>query len=398
MSFFNKLLFSWRYYSYGREQYKEYINRLFTGNLSTLREISKIVAVIIICFIAFPIFYEKNYINAGFYLFFAVIAFVLSYIANYKMQTTVVSNRFIYIFITLFYVNIMSFGIYLDIFSSTEKLASVFLSFLICALLMFVNPPHFNLVLILSAMIAFITISLCYKPLNSAVYDIISTVLAGIISLYFTWQITKLRLGLEISTTILEEERNQYLDQSTIDELTKLKNRRDFMHTFQRYLTNYRSIDNWLCIAICDIDFFKNYNDHYGHPMGDTCLRSVAGVLNGLMDSLGVYAARVGGEEFALLWFEKTISHVDEVMTHISNSIKELQILHEKSKVSKYVTISIGVYIEHCGVSSDTKVLYDLADQALYAAKGSGRNCAVVTGSEIEQYRIPKDTAKSKNE
>jgi len=395
MSFINKLVFSWLYYSYGPEQYNEYINRLFINNLSTLRQISKIVAIIFVCFTAFPVFYEKDYINALFYLFFAVIALVLSYYANYKMQTTVVSNRFIYIFITLFYVNIMSFSIYLNIFSIQERPASVFFSFLICALLMFVNPPQFNLGLTLSAMIAFIITSLCFKKDSDvAVYDIVCTVLAGIISLYFTWQITKLRFGLEISTTILEEERNKYLDQSTIDELTKLKNRRDFMHTFQRYLTNYRSFDNWLCIAICDIDFFKNYNDHYGHPMGDTCLRSVAGVLNSLMDSLGVYAARVGGEEFALLWFEKNASHVDEVLMHISKSIKELQILHEKSKVSKYVTISIGVYIEHCGVSSDTKLLYDLADKALYAAKENGRNCAVVTGSEIEQYKIPKDTAK----
>jgi diguanylate cyclase (GGDEF)-like protein len=163
------------------------------------------------------------------------------------------------------------------------------------------------------------------------------------------------------------------------------------MHTFQRYLTNFRSFDKWLCVAICDIDFFKNFNDQYGHPMGDTCLRSVAGVLNSLMDNMGVYAARVGGEEFALLWFEKNASHVDEVLIHIAERIKELQIKHEKSKVSNYVTISIGVYIEQCGVSSNTKMLYDLADKALYTAKGSGRNCAIVTGSGIEQYKIPKD-------
>jgi diguanylate cyclase (GGDEF)-like protein len=392
MSFFNKLLFSWRYYSYEREQYKEYIGRLFINNLSTVREISKIVAIVMICFMAFPAFYEKNYKIALFCLLFAVIAFVLSSYTNYKMQTTVVSNRFIYIIITLFYLNIMSFGIYLDIFSTKEKLISVFLSFLICALLMFVNPPLFNLCLTLSAMVAFIVISLCFKPFQAAIYDIVCSLLGGIIGLYFTWQITKLRFGLEISTTILEEERNKYLDQSTIDELTQLKNRRDFMHTFQRYLKNFRSFDKWLCVAICDIDFFKNYNDHYGHPMGDTCLRSVAGVLNSLMNNMGVYAARVGGEEFALLWFEKNASHVDEVLTHIADRIKELQIKHEKSKVSKYVTISIGVYLEHCGISSETKALYDFADKALYAAKESGRNCAVVTGRDMEQYKIPKNS------
>jgi diguanylate cyclase (GGDEF)-like protein len=123
--------------------------------------------------------------------------------------------------------------------------------------------------------------------------------------------------------------------------------------------------------------------------MGDTCLRAIAEVLNTLMNNMGVYAARVGGEEFALLWFEKNVSHVDEVLLYISKSIEELQIPHAKSKVSQYVTISIGVYIEHCGVSSETKMLYDFADKALYAAKESGRNCAIVTGSEIEQYKIP---------
>jgi len=391
MSFIKKILFSWRYYSYGPEQYNEYIGRLFINNLSTLRQMSKIVAIALLCFIIFPVFYEKNYINALFNLLFVVIALALSYYTDYKMQTAIVSNRFIYIIISLFYINIISFGIYMDTFSGHEKLTLIFLSFLICALLLFVNPPQFNLTLTLSAMITFITISLYIKPIETAMYDIISVSIAGIISIYFTWQITKLRFGLEISTSILEEERNRYLDQSTIDELTKLKNRRDFTYTFQRYLTNYRSFDKWLCIAICDIDFFKSYNDHYGHPMGDTCLRSIAGVLNSLMDSLGVYAARVGGEEFALLWFERDVSHVDKVLMHISKSIEELQIPHEKSKASQYITVSIGVYIEHCGVSSKTNVLYDLADKALYTAKGSGRNCAIVTGSEIEQYKIPKN-------
>ena len=198
--------------------------------------------------------------------------------------------------------------------------------------------------------------------------------------------------SLEISTTMLEDEKNKYLDQSTVDELTQLKNRRDFMNTFQRYLSNYRTSDDWLCIALADIDFFKFYNDHYGHPQGDVCLRSIGDSLNKLRDDLGVYSARVGGEEFAVLWFEREASHVDKVINHWKNMIRDLKIPHEKSKVSDFVTMSIGVYVTRCGSSHDNQALYDLADKALYAAKGSGRNCAIITGDEIKQYKItPKE-------
>jgi diguanylate cyclase (GGDEF)-like protein len=214
------------------------------------------------------------------------------------------------------------------------------------------------------------------------------TLVAGLISLFFTWHITKLRLGMEISANMLEEERNKYMDQSTIDELTKLKNRRDFMQTFKRYLSNYRTNDDWLCVSICDIDFFKLYNDHYGHPMGDDCLRSVGRVLTSLSENMNVYAARVGGEEFALLWFEKDAAHANEVVSTMSKMIRDMKIPHEKSKVHEFVTMSIGVYIEKCGASNDAKALYELADNALYTAKGSGRNCAIITGREIAQYKL----------
>jgi diguanylate cyclase (GGDEF)-like protein len=219
------------------------------------------------------------------------------------------------------------------------------------------------------------------------------TIVAGVMSLFFSWHISKLQLGLEISTNMLEEERNKYHDQSIIDELTQLRNRRDFMNTFRRYLSNYRSSDDWLCIAICDIDFFKNYNDHYGHPMGDECLRGIGRVMNKLKENMGVYTARVGGEEFALLWFEKDISNIDSVVANFTELIGNLKIPHEKSTVSEFITMSMGIYVERCGASSDTKALYDLADKALYTAKESGRNCTIVSGDGIAQYKIARGTS-----
>jgi len=368
------------------------MKRVFITNLDTLRRANILFAVFSASFTFFTIFYERNIVNAAVCISTAVIASLFSLYLHYTMQRIMISNRFIYVFSTLHYVNVMVFGIYLGVWATPEKLATIFLCLLICALLMFINPPQYNLLLTVGAIAVFIICTLFVKTSVNVIYDIVDAAVAGIFSIFFSWYITKLRMGMEISTTMLEEERKKYQDESIIDELTKLNNRRDFMNTFSRYLSNYRTSDNWLCIAIADIDFFKNYNDHYGHPMGDTCLRSIGDVLSRLKEIMGVYVARVGGEEFAILWFEKDASHVKDVVFSLYNMVKEMNIPHEKSLVSDIITISIGVFIERLGQSADVQTLYNLADKALYEAKGSGRKCAVITGSEIERYVITTDS------
>ena len=384
----SNLLHSWRYYTFGRDQYEKTIGNLFSSNLVSLCQVNTAMAIFTGAFSLYPIISEKNFISAGVYLFSALIALLLAIYSNFKMQKEHDNNRFIYFITAAFYTNTMLFGIYINVWSSPDKPASLFLCFLICALLMFINPPMFNFFLTLGAMVVFFISTIIVKAADDAILDILNALIAGAFSIYFNWHITKLRFGLELSATMLEEERNKYFDQSMIDELTKLKNRRDFMQTFHRYISNYRTSDDWLCMAMCDIDFFKNFNDHYGHSSGDDCLRSIGKVLGGLMESMGVYAARVGGEEFALLWFEQDASHVDQIVSHIINSIADLKIPHEKSKVAKFVTLSIGVYIERCGSPTDAQTLYDLADKALYTAKETGRNRAIVNGESIKEYKI----------
>jgi len=386
-----KKLNSWRYYSVGKEHYYECINKLFMDNLRNLYLASAFVAVIAGFFAVMSIIVEKNILNARVCvgLAAAVIALFMAFFTYYKLQTSYANSRFIYILTTLYYANVMGLCIYFNVWANPDKPAMIFLCFLICALLLFINPPPFNLCLTIAAVTGFtISTIIIKKDPQILLMDITNMTIAGIIGLYLTWYIGKLRLGLELSTTMLEVERDSYFDQSTIDELTQLKNRRDFQQTFKRYLSNYRTSDTWLCVAIIDIDFFKFYNDHYGHPGGDECLRSVGKVLKSLKDSHDVYSARVGGEEFALLWFEAEITHVDVVVSHLQQKIKELKIPHEKSKVLPYVSISIGVYVERCGAPTDTQTMYDLADKALYNAKETGRNCAVITGSAVEQYKI----------
>jgi diguanylate cyclase (GGDEF)-like protein len=262
---------------------------------------------------------------------------------------------------------------------------------LVCALVLFSNSPIINLCLTLGAAAIFIISSVLLKSPETYVADIYNVIFATIVSLFICWRTTMQRFMSDLSVSKMEKERNKYLEESTVDELTKLRNRRDFMQTFHRYLFNYRTSDDFLCIAIADIDFFKNYNDFYGHPKGDDCLRAIGGAFNRLKETMGVYCARVGGEEFALLWFEKDISHVNVVVSRVVKLIHLLKIPHEKSNVSKYVTMSLGVYVEKCGASTDTEEMYNLADKALYSAKGNGRNCAVIQGRNIKEYRLDSE-------
>jgi diguanylate cyclase (GGDEF)-like protein len=365
------------------------MNNAFINNLQSVRQGNTLVAVFTTLYAFVPIMSgDLNFFRIGFSLAIAVVAILISLYANYVMQLINVKNSVIYFLISLFYINLMVFGVYQSVLATPERPASLIFIVFVIALLLYINPPQFNLILTLGSAIVFIIFTIIIKDYNAWIYDVAHVIIAGSLSLFFSWHISKLRMGLEISASQLEEERNKYEDQSITDELTRLRNKRDFSNTFQRYLSNYRSSDDFLCVAIADIDFFKLYNDHYGHLKGDDCLRTIGALLNNLKDDLGVYTARVGGEEFAALWFEKDSSHVDSVITHWISSIKSKKIPHEKSKVNDFVTMSIGIYISRCGAYHDTKVLYDLADKALYTAKQGGRNGAVINGDDIKEYKI----------
>ena len=389
-----KIIGLWRWYSLNSEQYHECMKKIFPNNLFFLRYANIVVVILTTSFAIFPLVIDKSISITTSYIEAAVVSLLLAVFVRHRLyrekQGKRTSNLAIYLLIMVYYANIIFFGIHLGVWLNPANYAVTFMCILICALFFFTVPPHFYLCLTLSAMALFTVSTVYVKTPEYWVTDVINVFGAGCLSLFFGWQFTMWRLVSVMSTSKIENERDKYYAQSTIDELTGLRNRRDFEQTFQRFLTNYRTTDEWMCIAIVDIDFFKNYNDHYGHSNGDRCLRSIGAALNSMRDNMGVYTARVGGEEFALLWFEKEISHINTVIAKLTELIKDLIIPHEKSTVSPYVTLSIGVYVHRCGIyNNDSRsLLYDLADKALYTAKNGGRNCAIVCGSEIEQYKI----------
>jgi diguanylate cyclase (GGDEF)-like protein len=371
-----KYLEKWRYYSLGREEYAKCMDKTFMNNLNSLRHANMLAAAMAFCFTAFPLFVEKNITKAGYYLVSAVIAIILSVIINYRLRRNKQKNsagkQIVYALIIVYYMNVILFGIYLGVFADPENLAVSFMVILICALLLFNLPSVFCLCFTLGAMILFCALSVMVKDTRNWSIDVTNALFAGSLGLLINWILTRYRMTLASTASRLEAE-------SSIDELTQLKNRRDFMQTIQRYLSNHRRSDDLLCLGILDIDLFKNYNDHYGHPRGDECLRAIGKVLGSLKNSMNIYAARIGGEEFALIWFEENASNVKTVAEKINQMIRDLNIPHEKSNVAPYVTISIGVHIAKCDAFSNVQVLYDLADKALYTAKSGGRDRTVIT-------------------
>jgi len=379
-----KIFTKWRYYNLGRDEYRRSMGIAFSENISNLRWASMVVAILTAFFAIFPVVTENDYIKAGFYLESTVIALLICIFAGYLYhqfkKKNVFSVKLVYTLILLFYANVIMFALYLAVWANPGKIAGSFIGIFICALFLCNISPILYLCLTLGTVISAITCFIWFKIPSVWNYDIQNTLFSGIMTLIFGWQIIKNRLTAVSYTSKLENERNKYYVQSTIDELTQLKNRRDFMQTFQRFHSNYRQSDKFLFVAIMDIDFFKNYNDYYGHPKGDDVLSSIGKSLKDLNSKSGIYAARIGGEEFALLWFDDNTTNANNVASNINKMIFDLKIPHEKSNVAPFVTVSIGLHIWRCGASGDDiHSLYKKADKALYAAKTSGRNRAVIS-------------------
>ncbi len=163
------------------------------------------------------------------------------------------------------------------------------------------------------------------------------------------------------------------------DGLTGLYNRRYFNEILNREVCRAIRAKSLLSFSIIDIDFFKQYNDNYGHDAGDKALINVANVIKKSAKRGSDFAFRVGGEEFGILFGGCDKDHSLMFIQKIIQNVRNLHIPHSNSKVDKYVTISAGVVVvDFQKESVDKNGLYTIADDALYQAKKAGRNRVVL--------------------
>jgi len=174
----------------------------------------------------------------------------------------------------------------------------------------------------------------------------------------------------------LRKANQQLVQLATTDALTGIGNRRTYDECIEREWRRMLREQLPLSLVICDIDFFKRYNDHYGHDEGDECLRRVTQAVNAQAMRPGDVAARYGGEEFVMILPATSAEGALHIAEKIRTAVAELDIPHSCSDVASCVTVSVGVSClnpdDAPGMSISS--LFHAADLALYQAKRQGRN------------------------
>jgi diguanylate cyclase (GGDEF)-like protein len=220
-------------------------------------------------------------------------------------------------------------------------------------------------------------------------------------------------IGATVCYTLEKANRTNFLEARLLTEmasrdgLTGINNRRAFDEhidtVWQQAMREHVSV----ALLLVDIDYFKAYNDYYGHQAGDECLKHVARTLARCARRPLDFTARYGGEEFAIVLYNARRNYVEEVAHRIENSMQSMALKHPASAISRQLTVSIGAA---CVVPLPERSHFgfiQLSDEALYEAKGQGRNRTVIldkeystlsTGSFRNKSAPPASTAAQEKE
>lgn len=219
----------------------------------------------------------------------------------------------------------------------------------------------------------------------------------------FAWGGYRLRVrqlvAREKKLSLLVSERTQELERanrmlsvfSYLDSLTGIGNRRNFEDSLDSEWRRAYRQGIPLSLLMIDIDHFKAFNDAYGHPKGDECLKKVAVTIRNLLNRPGDLCARYGGEEFAVILPDTPREGASAVAEALRASVEALQMEHGRSSAGRFVTISVGVACAHPTQNAPASSLVATADQALYQAKEAGRNrvCLANSALPVASAQIP---------
>lgn len=190
----------------------------------------------------------------------------------------------------------------------------------------------------------------------------------------FSMAIVKARLRTHLE---LKQHRDRLEKLSSMDGLTGIANRRRFDERLEREWKLASRDVSAISLVMIDIDYFKPYNDAYGHIAGDECLIKVAQALNGSVRRPADMVARYGGEEFVAILPKTNSEGAIGIAETMRNRVEALRIAHEKSEIAPHITISLGVVTALPSPHESAAYLVNAGDKALYEAKRSGRNLVI---------------------
>lgn len=273
-------------------------------------------------------------------------------------------NRYTLVFILI----VMIWGVIITLLDQPVygQVIAFVTNYVFCACLLLIRPYVFVVIQILPLALLFLLL-----PFFQANSSIILGHYINLAALLIPLTISSFRSYIyfydNVSSKIKEKEVSEK------DELTNLYNRRKMSSFIEQEIINSRDAVNSVGILMLDVDYFKKYNDYYGHIQGDAALQAIGIVLGEVSEEKDVFAARYGGEEFITIIVNRSQDEVNSIALEIKQRIKRLQIAHKASEVSDLLTTSIGLYYS-ADKQADIYELIKKADDALYEAKVRGRN------------------------
>ncbi|MDR5885450.1 sensor domain-containing diguanylate cyclase [Vreelandella janggokensis] len=193
--------------------------------------------------------------------------------------------------------------------------------------------------------------------------------------------------------TCQQQLNDELLKMSTHDALTGLPNRRLFDQQLETAFSDTSTDSDSVAVMMLDIDHFKLYNDHYGHPEGDVCLQRIADAMYSLARTRDFFIARTGGEEFCALLPHISPDKARGIGEQLLAAIDGLQIPHSTSPVKPFVTISVGIAMQKDAKSQSPSAVVSCADQALYLAKEAGRHQVAFFSPQLASGLTPEHNA-----
>lgn len=216
-----------------------------------------------------------------------------------------------------------------------------------------------------------------YTPIIVFIIGVLFSMTAGKYTMSIITYSEEMEKQVNLRTKDLNEANKRLEELSKIDGLTKVYNRRYFDETYDKEFKIALRNSQSLALLMIDIDYFKNYNDVYGHIQGDKCLIEVANCISNSFHRTSDLVARYGGEEFVVVL--PNTNDVEYICKNLLKAIKNLNIEHKDSKVDNIISVSIGAkVISKVDFSITQNEFLEGADKALYKAKESGRNSFII--------------------
>jgi diguanylate cyclase (GGDEF)-like protein len=391
-------LFSFlHHYSFSRETLEDCRKNILKNNIRSLMVISMITGILLVVFAVVQLVMEKQV--GGFFVLIA--ASMLEFLIFIYMNRLVRAKRYaahlFYFGFAFFILMALLFGIYAEVVIRQDRNSANFMVLLICFLAVFHIRALYKLLLVIGMTFVFSVAVVLLKPAEIWSGDMLEMATAALVSIALSWYISYSTIKEMVAIEKLSKDRNRFREESVRDELTGLSNRREYQNAVRFYINANQHVHQTVCAIMLDVDFFKNYNDRYGHQKGDEVLKAIGGVLKQIIKEEKVFAARVGGEEFIVLWTENRVAEAERVAIKLLNMIIDLKIPHERSSVAPYVTASLGLYILRGGNADTVEDLYREADYALYEAKARGRNCIILRDSADKNIRKVEVVSQEEN-